>query len=365
MAQSLRKRLEVRRLTELRTKLSKAESAVLLEETTAKMLVEVMSMDDLKKVSDIIDKLRSIKSPKLPVLSKAIDQAEFELNKYTGGGPLDKAWTKLKGLVGIDNPVVKITTFADALERGFSQVPTIIKNNVGDLKNIDTTKSLSSILTNSATTTGTKSDEDLGKVGKTNGPFADDPTFSNWPGMAQNEADGQVAVTGKLKNVADQMLKALAPGGIFGAFKKIPYIDTKALVQELVQAPINVIAPVIKKIQSGTHAAQIAQDMKQQITGAGEAETKADQKGAPETQAGQAQPGAPAKGSQASISSKTGEDTPPQPRGGGSNTAADQKSMQTADKVYDSIKLDFGGVDEKTVKSVLATLAHNGMLKTS
>lgn len=372
MAQSLKRRYETKKLTQLQERVKKVDARIISEHRASQLLVEAMSDQDLQKVSDIIDKLRSIKSPQLPVLSKAIDQAEAEINKYTGGGVLTKAWTKLKTMVGMDNPVVKVSTFADALERGFAQIPMIIKNNVGDVKNIDTTKSLATVLSDPKSTggkqlgrLGQKSDEELGKVGKTSSVFSDDPTFSEWPGKSQNEADGgsNVQLTGRLKSVANQMLKALAPGGFFGAFKQVPYVDMKALVQELVTAPIGTLAPIIKTLQTGTKAAMIAPDMKSQITGKGDDQAKAAQPGVQPTADAGSNISSPTKDATPTTATKTGAEKNTEPRGGAVNPEAQQKADAYADRLYSALKMDFNGIDEKTVKSILSTLAYNGKLK--
>lgn len=356
MAQSLKRRYDEKRLKALQEHVSSADKRLIEEQRTVNLLVEAMDEEDLNKVSQIIDKLRSISNPQLPVLSKAIDVAITELNKYTAGGPIAKAWSTLKSKIGIDNPVVKITTFADALERGFSQMPTIIKNNVGNVKNIDTSKSLSSLLSEPKKTGGTK---ELEKDKEST--FADDPVGSHWPGPSQNEADG-TQPTGKLKIVADQMLKALAPGGIFGAFKRIPYIDTKALVQELITAPINAVAPAVKKMQSGVHAAEIAKDMQSQITGKGGAETKGSQPGAQATGSSGSASGAPPKDANVATPSSSGGEKPADPRGGavsGTATKLDQKSVETLAKDFSKK----AGVNYATTLKVLSALNNNAKLR--
>ncbi len=356
MAQSLKKRYNAKKLQMLQEHVKAANAQLLKEEAAARLIVEVMSQEDLEKVSTIVQKMESIKSPQLPVLSKAIEQATTELNKYTGGGMLTKAWAKLKSLVGIDNPVVKVMTFADALERGFSQIPLILKNNLGNVKNIDTSKSLSTLLAEPQKTGSTK---ELPKDKEE--PFTDDPVGSKWPGPAsQNEADN-VKVSGKLKIVADQMLKALTPAGIFGAFKKIPYIDTKALVQELVTAPINAIAPAIKKMQSGAKAADVANDMKGAVQGTGDAETKGAQPGQPPSGTTGGTAGAPTRSADATTPSQPGEQKPQSP----GMQMAQQKAQARAKKLYDNIKNDFEseGVDEATAMKVMTILAYNEKLR--
>ncbi len=357
MAQSRKRRHDAKKLTALQEHVKLANQRIIEEHRIAGLLVEVMDEEDLNKVSQIIDKLRSIANPQLPVLSKAIDIAITELNKYTAGGPITKAWSKLKSKVGIDNPVVKITTFADALERGFSQMPVIIKNNVGNLKNIDTSKSLSTLLAEPKKT-GTE------KTIKTDkeSTFADDPVGSHWPGPSQNEADG-TAPSGKLKTVADQMLKALAPGGIFGAFKRIPYIDPKALVQELITAPINAVAPAVKKMQGGVHAADVAKDMQSQVTGTGGAETKGSQPGVQSNKSTGSSGGAPTENPDVTTPSSSGSEKPADPRGGSTGQSSAKKLEP---KSVEMLAKDFSkksGVDYQLTLKVLNALNNNEKLR--
>jgi hypothetical protein len=278
-----------------------------------------MDQNDLDKVSAIVKKLNSCKAPELPKLSAAIDQAMAELNKYTAGGPISAAWTKMKGLVGIDNPVVKITTFADALEKGFSQIPTILKNNGISLQNADLSKSLSTLLATPAPKSDLKRDEKAGA--SVLGPEGTTST--------QNEAEApKGAASAKLKSVVAQLQKALSPGGIFGAFKKVPYISSQELAQELVLAPIKVFANVAKTINQGSKAAEIAPDLKATIIGQGQAQTKGVDKVDPTKKAQQSQPPAPSKPSTVTSKTTPTGEVPPKPQGGGSpSPAVDHKRI--------------------------------------
>ena len=326
MARSLKERHDDKRLKLLQERIKRIDDQVLQENKAAKLLLEAMDQDDLNKVTAIIDKLNSIKTPQLPKLNAAIEQAQAELNKYTAGGPLAKAWTKLKGLVGVDNPVVKITTFANALERGFSQIPNILRNNGIDLKNVDLKKSLASLLGGSS---GEKADDSV-LGGKGNPPEAGNQKQVGSGGVfaTQNEVQGG---GDKLKNVTAQLQKALSPGGIFGAFKKVPYISSQELAQELTMAPLNVFSQVAKKVQSGAKAADIAPDLKAQVTGQGEEQTKHTGPEDPTKPSQQSQPAAPSK----PTTSTTGTTPPgehpatgaPGARGGGAPPAQNAQKV--------------------------------------
>jgi len=456
MAPSLKERYDGRKLQQLQERAHVADAQLLKEHRVTVLLLETMDAEDLNKVEAIIDKLDTIKAPELPHLSAAVEQAQAELNKYTGGGPLTKAWTKLKSFVGIDNPVVKITTFADALERGFSQIPQILKNNGVNLQKADLTKSLASMLSAPAPTgkktdkqmaadagmgkggdkektdipgqvpggthgdehknvTGAADDDDTDYAGavkaaaggnkpgtaplppqKPNEPkhtggqspppkqkgkkpmpykgpgssgngFSDDQ--NNWFKKGNNEgveeldeAQPPKAPSGeqKMKAIADQIRKALAPGGIFGAFKKVPYIDGATLANELMQAPLKVFSNVAKKIQAGAKASEVAPDLKSQVQGQGGEQTQHAAGEDPVKQTGQTQPGQPTKpGIAPTGTTDTGQSPPKGPgqqRGGGSDVKS--KGMHHIIK-------DSGAKDPESAQAVINHLIKKGLLDKS
>jgi len=144
MAQSLKERYEIKRLQQ---RVQAVSHQLVLEQRVSQLIIEAMDEEDFKKVTQIIEKLNKLKHAKLPALSKAIDSMQAELNKVTSqgsSGPLGTAknaitqWFKKKA--GLENPIVKIMTFANALEHGFSMVPQILKNNGIDLKRVKADK---------------------------------------------------------------------------------------------------------------------------------------------------------------------------------------------------------------------------------
>lgn len=354
MARSLKERYEGKQLRELKERLTRTDAQLLREERAARLLLEAMDEEDLNKVTGIIQKLQRVKRPELPYLTKAIETAEAEINKYTAGGPLTKAWSKLKTKVGIDNPIVKVTTFASALEKGFSLIPQILKNNGIDLKDADLNKSLAATVAEKSgkaqAKTGAKSDEEMAKS-----PF----TGKQVEGQQMDEAD--VAIEGKLKSIVDQLRKALSPAGIFGVFKKVPYMDSAQLAQELVQVPLKAFSEVAKTINSGAKAAEVAPDMKNIVTGQGGVETKGATPGSEAAPAGQSQPTAPGKPSVTTDKTKPAGEAPAEPRGGGGEKAAGAK------KAFDALK-DAGvgkehNVSDGALKAILSALEDQGYLK--
>jgi hypothetical protein len=387
MARSLKEQYTQRKLQQLQERTRQADKQLLAETKFTRLLLEAMDEEDLQKVSAIVDKLDTIKTPELPSLTAAIEQAQAELNKYTGGGPITKAWAKLKSKVGIDNPVVKITTFADALERGFSQIPTILKNNGVNLAKADLNKSLASTLTKKPTgmksdkdmekspvtgkdvpgnekinppkpRTGEKSDSQLGRSPFTGKQVPDNEEIQVPEGAEPRVDEAPKAPSGeeKMKNIVTQLRKALSPGGIFGVFKKVPYIDSDSLAKELVAAPLKVFSNISKRIQAGAKAAEIASDMKSQIQGQGDEETKQAGAAEPTKPAGQSQPGAPSKPTTATTGTTgTGEQpgtAPGATRGGGGNVRGG------ADKIVS----DSGAKDKESAYAVLRHLIKAGLL---
>lgn len=355
MAKTLKNTYERKALSSLQERIRKIDAQVMSEARFADVLVERMEQGDLDKVSQIIDKLESIKNPKLPVLTKAIEQGQADVNKYTAGGPLANAWSKLQGLAGIDNPIVKITTFADALERGFQQLPTIIKNNLGSMKDVDTSKSLTQLMTpqpqaqqNVTTQTST-----------TTSKHTEEPASEQEPTKyrvgSQNEADSDVQSAGKLKVVASQMLKALAPGGVFGAFKKVPYVDTKALVQELLTAPISALAPAVKGMRAGVKAAEIAPDMQDTITNKPGEGTKGSTLAQPGQQQSNSRPTSPSSGAKAASGSTGTEQNPTRSMGTSAQRAYSDLKDAGVDKEH--------GVSPAALKAIVAALEEKGYIK--
>lgn len=317
MVSTLRERYEDKQVQHLRKRAARVDQVLLAEERTSRLLVEAMNEEDLKKVAAIIQKLGTIKVPELPKLKAAIEQAEAEINRYTAGGPLTAAWTKMKDLVGIDNPIVKVTVFADALEKGFSQIPQILRNNGIDLKDVDLNKSLAQQLRGFPTVEPQKPKDTKDKPGYKSDNQLGNTTFSGTQTEANDVKYGSKDIDAKLKSIASQLQKALSPGGLFGAFKKVPYIDSSALAMELIQAPLRVFSAVAKRINSGAKAAEVAPDLKGQIAGAGAAETKGTEQGEPTQKTSQTDPTTPAKPTTGAAPSVAAGEKPAKPQGGG------------------------------------------------
>lgn len=307
MVQNLKSRYAKRH--QINENIRKADRQLLVENRTATLLIEAMDEGDLQKASAIIDKLRAVKGKGVKSLDAAIDSAETQLNKYTAGGPLTKAWTKMKNVVGINNPLVKFMTFANALETGFKQMPTILKNNLGGIDiNANQDKTLTQLIT--------------------------DPD--------------------KQKITSDNMLKALSPKGFFGAFKKVPYVDKNTLVQDLMNVPIKNLASVIQQINSGPSSDQIATDIKDVAT----------QKNGNVADTGTtgSQPSQDAAATQGTSGTKDTTKTSPT---AGTGETPDRPTGNVIDTVYKQLSnqlVDAAG-NEQRAKAILKLLADEGKLK--
>lgn len=425
MARTLKERYEVRLLKE---KVAIVDKQMLEEARVAALLVEAMDQDDLDKVTALVQKLEMIKKAsagQLEPLTAGIEKAQAELNKYTAGGPIAKAWVKLKGKVGVDNPIVKITTFINALERGFGQIPQILKNNgidekmlsqvnidgaavdpksvklsdaiafapnnkneatskgvnqlneketapntmrsprVGKPRDNDDAPNLSSLTKNAnkrlQTSKSQKSNYEKAKsagVIDKHSPVDRQAAYDIDDEKQQDDKNAKNISKTKLDSVIKQIRTALAPGGVFGAFKKVPYVDTNQLAQALADARVSTLFQIAKVVKSGPQSGELERDMKQNIVGRGSVETKnatPAQNAQPAAQANSGKPTTSTSGT--SNTTPTGE-TPPGDRGGGSEEQSAVSKYPILAKVFD----DVGIKDSKTIFKIMNGLHKAGML---
>jgi len=311
MPDTLKKNYAQRQLRLLRERVVTVDRDLVLEARTSEMLLEAMDAEDLKRASNIIDKLRNLKGKGLEPLDVAIEKAETDINRFTGGGPLQKAWSKLKSTVGIDNPLVKIMTFANALENGFKQIPTILKNADAQLTKDQGEKSLSDVI--------------------------------------QDQ--------GKQKMLIDNMLKALSPTGLFGAFKQIPYVDKKNLVASLMSVKINNLNSIVRQTTTGPQTASIP-DIKDVAQGKGDVETKGTQPAVGATPSTSTQITSPTTNTKSAVPTvPVGQKTTPEfnsdiAQGGG-----------TRAKVVSHVRSTLNDLGIKDVRKVIDALDKLGVIK--
>ena len=290
------------------------QKQTILENNRAQLIIEALNEKDLQTATTIIDKLRKIKGKGLKNLDVAIDQAEAEINKYTGGGLLTKAWTKLKSLVGIDNPLVKIMTFANALENGFRQMPTILNNNI-----------------------------DLSKVNKDNS-------------LTQLGLNQQQTQT-----ILNNMRKALSPSGLFTIFKKVPYIETDNLINDLLNVPIKNLETVIQVAQTGPQTNELAPDMKDQLR-PGTAQTTKTTEDQPTQQTQKNVGTTTAKNPTVNQPPRTGEQAAPETKNLDFNSIRDKIGNDNLKKLVVAISQNTQDPG-KAATQVLTLLAKAGLLK--
>lgn len=324
MAKTLKERYENKRLTNVKERAHRAETRLVNEAKAVRLIVEAMDEEDLSKVSQVIDKLRTMKGKGLQSLDAAIEQAEAELNKYTGGGAISKAWGKLKAKVGVDNPVVKIMTMADALEQGFKQLPVILKNNIGDSESLKS--------------------------------------------QADKSIDDIVTDEGKKKTLIANIVKALTPKGIFGSFKNLPYLDREMFATDISATKLSALAPIIKAGTSGTSPQEVASDLKDTAIAGGEAQTKGSSGSEPSKETSKSTgtaPGVPTTGTTGSVG--TGETPGGEVRGGGTPSKGGP-AKKLNDEHVKAMAQDFAkksGVDVESTYKVMAALNQNEKLKES
>lgn len=302
MTSSLKTRYAARRLNKLQEVAKKADSVLVIEAKTSKLILEAMDEQDLQKASQIIDKMRKIKNVDgfKASLDHAIDQAEAELNKFTSGGSLAKAWSTLKTKVGVDNPLVKTMTFINALEQGIKQLPRILKNGLGDIDlNANKEKKIAELIT----------DEERQKI------------------------------------LVNNMIKALSPSGVFRPFKKIPYMDKQTLVADLLQTPLKHIDELIKLVSQGANTTEIAKDLQQNVTsnsGAVNANPTTNTTASSQTTQ-------TSSTNQTVAGQETSEKTPQQ--------------TNVTDDVFKKVANSLSDADEKTVKATINALIKAGLIK--
>ena len=374
MARSLKERYEIKKVTSLKERLAVVDQQVLEENKLANLIIETMSQDDLDKISAIVDKLERIKDAagrdkNLQVLTNAIDTAIQDVNKYAAGGPLSAAWTKLKAKVGVDNPIVKVATFANALESGFKQVPKILRNNGIDLKklgdgtgNVTLRDAIARQLDSKNKKTAGLGEDSQGGFNSTVGNGNKSaPSIDTKDIEAMGKSDASSEAAQKLKIVIDQIRKALSPRGIFGAFKKIPYVDGAALAQGMANAQIGVLNTIASTIKSGPQTDEVAADLKQNVVGQGEAETKGTEPAASTRPTSGTTPSTPDKGTipGGMPSAGVGETPaagPGQTRGGGAEKQKSSKLDDAAVKDLAQFLARKTKIDPDAVLKVLTAL---------
>lgn len=130
-----------------KSKRSKANVSVALleEKKDHNNLLLLEALKDYDQVTNAVQSLQAFKNSlggSTPSITAAIDNAAKEINKYSGGNFLERIKDKAKAgdlfkTNPLKNPIVAGLKLVDILKSGFSQIPDILSNNLGEelLKN--------------------------------------------------------------------------------------------------------------------------------------------------------------------------------------------------------------------------------------
>jgi hypothetical protein len=297
MAITLKEKYEARRLQRLQEKVSRINAELLEEHRVARLIVEAMDEEELNKASAVLDKLENLvsKLPNAKSLKAAVDAATNDINKYTGGGSIGRAWQKMKSkLSGGENPIVKAMALASALERGFQLLPKIVKNL---------------------------------KIEKAEGDSLKDRLGGD------NVAAGTPGANDKIQAAQGMLIKAFTPGGLFGAFKKLPYADVQGLVNDIMTSPIAALTQAQQTIEAGPKTADIAPELKDDL-----------------------KKGANVSGEKKSGESKSGE-APSGAKTASPTTSGETPAAKSNEKPAEAPKAGGEGLNDDQVKDLAGRLA--------
>lgn len=214
------------KLSRLQSKAMIIDSKLMNENAACNLILEAMDENDLSKASEVIQKLKNVAAgmPSAKNLQTAVRAAIADVNKYTGGNAITKMGQELfSKLTGSENPIVKALALAQCLEKGFKLFPQIIKNLGLDEGEGDTL----------VDRIESKSKKEKNNTQKS------------------------------FKLLQNNLVKAYTPSGIFGAFKKVPYADISAIINELMTT-VNVkeIQQGINTSKQGPQASELENDLK-------------------------------------------------------------------------------------------------------
>lgn len=220
---TLQKKYLSKKVSKLQEKSLMIENQIIQEHAACNLILEAMDENEISKASDVIQKLKNIAAgmPSAKNLQVAVKNAISDVNKYTGGNAITKMGQELfSKLTGSDNPIIKSLALAQCLEKGFGLFPKIIKN--------------------------------LG---------LDEGEGATLVDRIETVEKGNTQKSFKL--LQNNLTKAFTPSGIFGVFKKVPYADISAIINELMTV-VNVkeIQQGINTSKQGPQASELENDIK-------------------------------------------------------------------------------------------------------
>lgn len=331
MAGTLKEQYEAKQVRRLQERLGPIDRKVMSElkwDARDQLIFEAFDKQQMAAAVDIIKKLKAIDFGALTSLAQARDAAVNDVTKVLAG---DKSQGLIRKIVGLfksdkENPLVDVLAFSQALNNFFGQFSQYI-----------------------TALGGGKDDQALGTIvtGKSPEELAD---LNAIKGLGGEEKK-------KLGDLQKVILNGFKPEGALANLGKNwidKYMKGKKGLQMLAQDMLKMTVKDLTNIGTNvTNSLKNADAVGQAAAGAAQQGAVASTGSTGAGATGSAEAGQGSKGTKSGAVAP-GAQVAPGAAGPGDDVAK---------KVYDDIKADFEGADEKTVMSILQTLAHNGKLK--
>ena len=331
MAGTLKEQYEAKRVRRLQERLGPIDRRVMSElkwDARDQLIFEAFDKQQMAAAVDIIKKLKAVDFGALTSLAQARDAAVNDVTKVLAG---DKSQGLIRKIVGLfksekENPLVDVLAFSQALNNFFGQFSQYI-----------------------TALGGGKEDQALGTIvtGKSPEELAD---LNAVKGLGGEEKK-------KLGDLQKVILTGFKPEGALANLGKNwidKYMKGKKGLQALAQDMLKMSVKDLTAIGTNvTNSLKNADAVGQAAAGAAQQGAVASTGSTGTGAAGSAEAGQGSKGTKSGAVAP-GAQVAPGAAGPGDDIAK---------AVYNDIKADFEGADEKTVMSILQTLAHNGKLK--
>lgn len=326
MARTLKEQYEAKQVRRLQERLGPIDRRMIIEIQEAAfdhLILEAFDKQQMAAAIDIVKKLRTLSFGALTSLAQARDAAVADVTKVLAG---DKSQGLIRKVINLfknqkENPLVDVLAFADALNNFFGEFTQYVSA-LGGEGGADQT--LGTIVTG-------KSPEELADINAVKGLGGEEKRKL---GELQKVIINGFRPEGALANIGKNWIDKYLKG------KK----GLQAIAQDMLKMTVKDLSVISTSVTSGL----------KNVEAVGQAAAGASQQAAVGTTgstgsnvSGSTEAGVGSKGT------KSGAKAP------GAQVAGDD----IAKKIYDDIKADFEGADEKTVMTILTTLAQNGKLK--
>lgn len=329
MARTLKEQYRTKQVSLLKERLVSIDRLVIVEQRISpsdRLILEAFDKQQMTAAIDIIKKLKAIDFGSLTSLAQARDAAVSDVTRVLSG---DKSQGLIRKIVNLfksekENPLVDVLAFSNALHNFFTQ----FSQYVSALGTGQEDQTLGTVVT------GKSPDEltDLNAIKGLGG--AEKKKLADLQKVIINGFKPEGALANLGKNWIDKYLKGKK--GLQSLARDL----LKMSVKDLTALSSNIVSN-LKNVEA---VGQAAAGAAQQATVGTTTSTGSNVSGS--TEAGQGSKG-----------TKSGATAP------GAQVAGQGSSDALARSVYDDIKSDFDNVDEKTVLSIMTTLAHNNKLK--